>query len=79
MIKVFVDHVGCKGFLQKATNPYLLTHLKTLTMKRLRTIQTGSVATPLLANLERALVMVEEGSTLPVNPTFQVPLDPLLV
>jgi hypothetical protein len=38
----------------------------------------GSVATPLLANPERALVMVEEG-TLPVNPTLQVPLDPLLV
>jgi hypothetical protein len=28
----------------------------------------GSVATPLLANPERALVTVEEDSTLPINP-----------
>jgi hypothetical protein len=39
----------------------------------------GSAATPLLANLERALITIEEGSTFPINPTLQVPLDPLLV
>jgi hypothetical protein len=38
----------------------------------------GSVATPLLINPERVLVMVEEG-TLPINPTFQVPIEPLLL
>jgi hypothetical protein len=30
----------------------------------------GSVATPLLANPERDLVTVQEGSTFPVNPDF---------
>jgi hypothetical protein len=38
----------------------------------------GSVTTPLLANPERALVMVEEG-TLTFNPNLQVPFNPLLV
>jgi hypothetical protein len=39
---------------------------------------TGSVSTPVVQNPERALVTVEEG-TLPINPTLQVPLIPLLV
>jgi hypothetical protein len=39
----------------------------------------GSAATPLLANPERDLVTVQEGSTLPANPTLEIPHDPLLV
>jgi hypothetical protein len=39
----------------------------------------GSVATHLLTNPERALVTVEEYSTLPINLASQVPLEPLLL
>jgi hypothetical protein len=38
-IKVFVYHVGCKGYLRKAMNPYLLIHLNIFTVKRLRIIR----------------------------------------
>jgi hypothetical protein len=34
MIKVFADYIGCKGFLRKDTNPYLLTLHKTTTVER---------------------------------------------
>jgi hypothetical protein len=39
----------------------------------------GSAATPLLENIERALVTVEEDSIIPINPVSQVPLEPLLL
>jgi len=38
----------------------------------------GIVATPLLKNPERDLVVVQEDSNLPVNPNFEIPHDPLL-
>jgi hypothetical protein len=41
-------------------------------------LDVGSDATPLLTNPKIDLVMVEEG-TLPINPTLQAPLEPLLV
>ena len=42
-------------------------------------LDTGSVATPFLENPKRDLVMVEEGSPLPINLFLLVPLDLLLV
>jgi hypothetical protein len=39
---------------------------------------TWSVATPLLANPERDLVIVQEDSTFPVNPSLTIPLNPHL-
>jgi hypothetical protein len=40
---------------------------------------TGSVATPLIKNLERDLVAVQEGPSLPASPTLTSPHDPLLI
>jgi hypothetical protein len=34
MIKVFIDFIGCKGYLWKDTNPYFLTLEKTTIMER---------------------------------------------
>jgi hypothetical protein len=39
----------------------------------------GSAANPLLENPKRDLVMVQVGSTLPSNMSFEIPHDPLLV
>jgi hypothetical protein len=39
----------------------------------------GSVATPLIENPERDLVVVQEGPTLPANPNLKIPHDPLLI
>jgi hypothetical protein len=38
-----------------------------------------SVVTPLIENPERALVVVQEGPTLPANPVLAIPYDSLLI
>jgi hypothetical protein len=70
MIKVFVDHVGCKGFLQEGYKPLPPNSPEDTYREEVENhSDAGSVATPLLENPERALVTVEDPTphTTPVS------------
>jgi hypothetical protein len=61
MIKVFVDHVGCKGLPLEGYEPLPPNSPEYFYREEVENhSDAGSVATPLLENPERALVMVED-------------------
>jgi hypothetical protein len=70
MIKVFVDHVGCKVYLLYIMNPFLPTHSKTI-LKRNSVRKTTlklEVLLPLYLNTRREKTLEKDFYSLKIYP-----------